>query len=55
MDIGKSELGSLEFKIVRLKYEAQSVQFSQTERMRKKRQIRRLEKERSEWLAQRAR
>lgn len=49
MNSDKMEFERLNLKIMRLKYEAQSVQYTVSERMRKKRQLRHLEKERSEW------
>ncbi len=55
MSVAKTEIESTDLKIMRLRYEAQSVQFSQSERMSKKRQLRQLEKEKNEWIAQNTR
>ena len=48
----KEKIESLNFKIMCLRYEAQSVQFPMSQRMKKKRQIRQLEKERDGWKTQ---
>lgn len=48
MSFVEMKIESTDLKIMRLRYEAQSVQFSQSERMSKKRQLRQLEKEKNE-------
>ena len=48
----KLGIEGINLKILRLKYESRSVQYTMSERMRKKRQMKQLEKERDEWKTQ---
>ncbi len=45
-----NEMDSLNWKIMRLKYESQSLQFSQKDRFKKKRELDKALKEREFWL-----